>query len=276
MTVDVLLIKLVVPPALVGLASLAGRRWGQGVGGWIVGLPLTSGPIAVVLALEHGAAFAATAALGSLGGTMAQAAFCLAYGRAGRRAGWPGSLAAGVLGFAAAAALLQGLALGALALAVSTGATLAAVLRLLPARAAVAAPAAPAPRWDLPARMIVTTAIVLLLTAAAPALGPRLSGMLATFPVYAAVLAVFAHRVGAAPAVQVLRGLLFGLFAFAGFFLALALLIERIGVGPAFAAAAAVGLAIQAGSLAFVRAGRRSGAGGRGGGPGGGVSLSRH
>jgi hypothetical protein len=108
----------------------------------------------------------------------------------------------------------------------------------------------PLPRWDIPTRMVVATAFVLLLTGVAPALGPRLTGLLAPFPLYAAVLTVFAHHLqGAAPAALVLRGLLLGLFAFAGFFLILAASIERVGIIPAFAAAVAVALALQAGSL---------------------------
>jgi hypothetical protein len=47
----------------------------------------------------------------------------------------------------------------------------------------------------------------------------------------------------------VLRGLILGLFAFGGFFLALSALIEQAGIGLAFAAAIAVALAIQAGAL---------------------------
>ncbi|HET7343490.1 MAG TPA: hypothetical protein VFL90_18640, partial [Methylomirabilota bacterium] len=57
----ILLLKLAATPLLIAGASLAGRRWGPAVGGWLVGLPLTSGPVAVFLALEHGAAFAAAA-----------------------------------------------------------------------------------------------------------------------------------------------------------------------------------------------------------------------
>jgi len=38
--------KLLLTPALLGLVSLAGRRWGPAVSGWLVGLPLTSGPVA--------------------------------------------------------------------------------------------------------------------------------------------------------------------------------------------------------------------------------------
>jgi hypothetical protein len=80
-----------------------------------------------------------------------------------------------------------------------------------------------------------------------------LSGLLATFPLYAAILTVFAHRQeGPAPAIQVLRGLLLGLFSFAGFFVVLGALLPRVGVGPAFAAAVVAAVVVQAGSLRLV------------------------
>jgi len=69
---------------------------------------------------------------------------------------------------------------------------------------------------------------------------------LATYPLFGAVLAAFAHHLsGAAAAGRVLRGLLIGLFGFTGFFLLLALTLERIGIAGAFAAATALALAIQ-------------------------------
>jgi hypothetical protein len=104
-------LKLVVTPVLIAAASLAGRRWGQAVSGWFVGLPLTSGPIAFFVALDHGAGFAAAVAVGALAAAMAEAAFCLAYAHTARRAGWPRSLAAACVAFGATAAVLQPLAL---------------------------------------------------------------------------------------------------------------------------------------------------------------------
>ena len=57
-----------------------------------------------------------------------------------------------------------------------------------------------------------------------------------------------------ASAVDVLRGLLLGLFAFAAFFVALGALIERVGIAAAFAAAIVSALGIQGASFAlFVR-----------------------
>jgi hypothetical protein len=247
---DTLALKLVLTPILIAAASLAGRRWGQAVGGWLVGLPLTSGPVAFFLALDHGAGFAAAVALGSLAGALAEVAFCLAYAWSAPR-GWPAALVVASAAFAVPAALLQRVALPLPALAALAVVTLLGALWLVPRRA-TAGVATPPPRWDLPARMAITTVLVVALTELAPVLGPRLSGVLATFPVYAAILTVFAHRAGAAAAVQVLRGLLLGLFSFAGFFLVLGASIERLGVAGGFVAATAAALAIQAGSLAVV------------------------
>ena len=246
-------LKLVVTPALIGSASLAGRRWGEGLSGWLVGLPFTSGPVVLFLAIDHGRDFAAATAVGSLTGTAAQAAFSLAYGWTCARWGWGGALAAGTAAFAVAAMALQRLGLPLVAVLALVVASLVATLSLMP-RGGGRAPATRPSRWDLPARMAVATSIVLGLTALAPALGARLSGLLATFPVYAGILTVFAQRsAGAGAGIEVLRGLLFGLFAFGGFFFVVALLIGPAGVGPAFAAAIVVALALQGASLWALR-----------------------
>src|SRR5262245_32371304 len=102
-----LTLKIAITPLLILAASWAGRRWGEAVGGWLVGLPLTSGPIAFFLALDHGTDFAAAAAAGSLGGALAQACFCIAYGRAATYLPWPFALALGSAAFAVSAGLLQ-------------------------------------------------------------------------------------------------------------------------------------------------------------------------
>lgn len=249
---ELLVLKLVLTPALIAAASLAGRRWGHAVSGWLVGLPLTSGPVAFFLALERGTPFAAAAALGALAGAVAEAAFCLAYAYLARSAAWPAALAGATVAFTVVAVVLQQREVSLLAAALLAFAALGLALRVMPRVHVTTAPP-PVPWWDLPARMGIATLLVLAITESAPVLGPRVSGILATFPVYAAILTVFAHRVAAAPAVQVLRGLLWGLFGFAGFFVILGALIERAGVTTAFVAAAAGALAIQAASLARAR-----------------------
>ena len=247
---DLFLLKLVATPALILLASLAGRRWGEAVGGWFVGLPLTSGPVCFFLALEQGTGFAAASTRGSLAGAAAEAGFCLVYGFTARRNRWPAALAAGSVAFGIGAAALAAARLPLVPLVVVIVVGLATALALLPHLDSASAALPLPPRWDLPARMAVATAIVLGLTSLAPIVGPQLSGLFATYPAFAAVLAAFAHaRSGPAAAMRVLRGLMIGLFSFAGFFVVLGTTIQQIGIAAAFAAASAAALLIQGGSL---------------------------
>ena len=251
----ILILKLTLTPVLIGAASLASRRWGAEVGGWLVGIPFTSGPIAFFLALGPGLHFAADASVGILAGAVSQAAFALAYSWMALRFGWSWCIAAATIAFAVATVVLdvaRGDAAVTLVLAVSA---LVIALAVMPRRAATRPERVELPWWDIPARMLVATVFVLALTSAAPALGSRLSGLLSPFPVYAAVLCVFAHRLqGVAAAIAVMRGLLLGLFSFAAFFAVLALWLEPDGVAPAFAIAVAAALVIHVASLA---AGRR-------------------
>jgi hypothetical protein len=102
--------------------------------------------------------------------------------------------------------------------------------------------------------MIVGTGIVLAITAAAGALGPSLSGLLAAFPVYVTVLALFAHHLqGPEAAINVVRGLQVGLFGTIVFFLVVNSTIESLGVVVAFAVAIAAVAAVQSVSLRLVR-----------------------
>ncbi len=108
--------------------------------------------------------------------------------------------------------------------------------------------------WDIPVRILIGTSFILLLTGIAPYIGPRLTGLLTTIPLYVTILSVFAHRDhGFAAAVHVLRGLLYGLFAFMGFFLVLSLLIENTSLGVSFGLAILTALSIQGMSLLVLR-----------------------
>jgi len=260
----ILALKLVLTPALIGVATVVGRRFGPSISGWLVGLPFTSGPVSLFLALEQGTSFAAAAAAGSIGGVAASAVFAVAYATMARRSGWPASLTVASLAFAAAVVGLRALPLDSgfplPLLALYAGGVAAAIagIRLIPPPD-ILEQAPEAPRWDLPVRMFVATGLVILITSAAPLLGPKLSGLLTTYPVYAGVLAVFAHaQRGGAAAVQVVRGLCYGILAFATFFLAVGALLDRAGILPAFLAAAAGAIFVQAVTLTRVRKGSLS------------------
>ena len=145
--------KAVVTPILIGGASLAGRRYGHHVGGWLVALPLTSGPVAFFLAIDQGVPFAAGAAVGMLAATSSQVAFALAYGStAGRGAGR--AFLGGCAAFAAATlalSLLHWAAEETFALVAVTLAVGYAVTR----RRVSEPPSEPIrlPRWDIPVRI---------------------------------------------------------------------------------------------------------------------------
>lgn len=249
-----LLLKLLLTPILIGGASLAARRWGPSVGGWIVALPLTSGPVTLYLALDRGTAFAAGTAEGSIGGLLGDATFALAYAWLATRCGWRGSVLGGFAAFAATAVAIQPLITGpAMVLFAIVAVAMAVCLRLAPPTTAITT-AVPLPAWDIPARMIVGTLIVLAVTEAATFLGPQLSGILAAFPVYVTILAVFAHRLeGPEQAISVARGLQIGLFGTIVFFLVVTGTIDRFGIAVAFGAGLVATVAVQMVSLRLVR-----------------------
>ncbi len=226
---------------LIATASLAGRRWGHAISGWLVGIPFTSGPITLFLFLEHGATFAANAALGSMVGVLATAALAVEFSSVARR-GAPivASFAAGLIAFALIGLAAQDLAIAPLPLYFICAVVLVVAIRFV--------------KDPLPARMVLATILVLAITGSATALGPRLSGLLATIPLYASILASFGFQlVGRDAAIRVWRGLLFGLFGFGAFYLVLAAGLESAGLA-AFAVALGAAVVMQ---LVTLRAMRR-------------------
>ncbi len=231
-----LVLKLLLAPLLVVGSSLAGRRWGPGVTGLLVALPVVAGPILLITYLEHGPAFVARAASASLLGLVSLAAFAVVFARVGRVRGWAGSV---LLSWLVCLSLDLALSFAPVPVWGALGLALAAAwggLRLLPAPGE--ARPVTLPWWDLPARAVVTAGLVLAVTAAAGRLGPDLTGVLAPFPTALSVVAVFALAQGGPPAaVATTRGVLRGLGGFAAFCLSVAVLAEPIG-GWAFVVAA--------------------------------------
>ena len=204
------------------------------------------------LAIEHGTGFAAAAAVGSIASVIAQGVFALVYARTARR-GVIVALVAATLAFAVTGAASSLVAATPTVMLVVAWLVLVLVAWLMPRRARTEA-LPPPPPWDLPARMVLATVLVLAITTLAPSLGPFPSGVLSGFPLYATVLGVFAQRVvGPAAAIEVMRGLGAGLFAFAAFFFVISSTLVTLGVASAFALAVGVILALQAVSFTWLR-----------------------
>jgi hypothetical protein len=251
---NLLALKLILAPLIIGGASLAGRRWGPAVSGWLIGLPLTSGPVVLIVALSHSPAFAASTVLGTLSGGLSLVAFCLSYTWLARRFQWSLAISGSLFCFAAITLLMQNLVLPLLPIFALVVMAILAGLWLMPKGEELSARDERPGRWDLPARILIGTSFILGLTGVAPFIGPRLTGLFSTIPLYTAILTIFAQRLqGPAGASSVLRGLLFGLFGFSGFYLVLALFLERYGIAAAFLVATLTTLAIQGLSFLVLR-----------------------
>lgn len=242
---QLLAFKLVLTPLLVGATSVMARRSGPLAAGLLVGLPLTSGPVSVFLALEQGPTFAAEAALGTLAGVAAVAAFAWAYGRLALRRGVTLSLAAAIAAYA-----LVGLALTLrpwpAAWIVSAGVALPIALFLLP-KVTIARQRADHAWWEIPLRIVAATTIVIGLTATADALGPTMTGVLSPFPVFATVIGARLHHLhGGGDAIAFLRGVLRSLFSFVAFFLVVAAFVDAQPLLVAYAAGIVAAVAVQA------------------------------
>ena len=244
-------LQLTLSPGVVGGAGVLSRRLGPRAGGLLVGLPLTSGPVALVLAVRDGPGPAAGLACGLVAGVAAQAAFAVAYTRLCERGrGWIAAALAAAAAYALTGAALIPAGLSAAALLPCAVAAVALGLRFSPgavrARAPRGGPQPPGAPCGLALRMALSAGLVFALTKLAPVLGSGAAGVVTSFPLLTSLVAVFAHREdGAGAAIAVYRGSLAGLFAVTGFAAALTWLLARLPVPAAFVLAAAVALAIQ-------------------------------
>jgi len=240
-----LLLKLILVPGLIALVTLAGRRFGSRIGGWLNALPLVAGPVLFFLALEQGDAFVAQAAEATLAGLAAVAAFSVIYSWTSVARPWWVCVPVGWAAFAVLTVALQAVhwtAVSGLALALGTFG----LARFLLPRLPDAPIPALAPAWDLPLRMAAAVVLVLLVTGLAAPLGPRLSGAITPFPIATTILLAFTHaQQGAPAAVGFLRAFLPAMWSFALFCFVLAWGVVGLGRDPAFLLALALSLGAQ-------------------------------
>lgn len=233
--------------ALVWLASYVMRRWGGLLAGMLVGFPVMTAPVAFFMAFEQGTDFGARSAVGIMLALSGVSAFAVAYAtlaRTGVR--WPAAMAAAVAVYFVVSSLAIHLTDHPAAAAAWTFAVVAAGLAVL-GRPAAPPEAFIAPWWDVWLRMAITALIVVAVTAAAGALGPKLSAVPATYPAVTSIVAPFVHaRSGADAASAVMRGVLLSHISFVVLFAVVAALIETSGVAAAYACGLAASLGVSA------------------------------
>ena len=219
--------KLLLVPSLILLLSLAQRRWGAGLAGWLSAFPVYAGPVLLILSVEQGHDFAAQAAEGTLYAVVATLAFCIAYGWTCLRHGVLLSLLAAALTYALTVSILQFVYLPLF--------VMFAVVR-----------SAPPGNIDLILRMALGATMVLLVTYFADVMGPRTSGLFGMFPLMSTVLVTFSHHhAGPDSAVALLRGMFYGFYGFASFCVVMTLVLPGHGLLVSFAAGLSTVLALQ-------------------------------
>ena len=206
-----IVLRLVLPPLTVLAAGWLQRRVGPRLSGRLVGLPLTSGPLVLVLLLADGTATAVTAAHGVLAGQVMVVGFTTVYALGTATSARPRA----VLGIAlAAVALLGAGAHLAMQRAPWTIGLLVVPLALVCLRlwspeaeghGAGAGPSVP----QLLGRAALTGVLVATLSTSARVIGAGLAGVLASVPLVVSVVSPATHRdSGAAAARAMLRGTL--------------------------------------------------------------------
>lgn len=240
-----LALKLLLVPFFLAIVSHVSRRWGPGVGGWLAGMPLVTGPILFILALENDAVFTSQVAESSLAAVASAIVFAAVYSHLCLRNGWLVTAAGAVGAWLLASAGLTALPGGMLPAAGAAAAALAAGPWLFPVPPAFGALRAER-RYDLPLRMAVAVSLVLFTTGIADRIGSEWTGLIAMFPVLSIILAVSSHH-GQGPgfAVTMLRALAKGLYAITAYCVVIALFLPEWGVAFTYLAAVAAALVAQ-------------------------------
>ena len=201
-------IKVIIAPVMVLSVSYLQRRFGDRFGGWLIGLPITTGPFILVIGIQEGVAFAGHTVRGILLGQIALIVFCWVYAYASLRAPWHLAIVIGT-----SACLITGYLVTQVKVPFGIS-TVALLLTWLIAmkwwpHSRLPEQKITPPRWELPVRILVTLALLIGLSALAPHVGAKVAGALSTYPVIASVLGAFNHkRFGPAATASTLRGLM--------------------------------------------------------------------
>ena len=230
---------------IIATATLVTRRWGQQIGGLMIGLPLTSAPVSIFFAVEQSPAFAASAAKESILGLIPVAVFCTTYTLSSKRLPWYFSSAFGI-GFYFLTVWLVSFATPRLGIEVILVSVTLWIALLILGKPDLIEHRITSPWWDLPMRMVIATTLLVLITTMAATLGPKWGGLLSPFPIFTFVMATFTHSQGGPGAArQFMRGVLLGLYSYMAFFVVVALLVEQINLFAVYSLAALAALAVN-------------------------------
>ncbi|GAB3174493.1 hypothetical protein [Telluribacter humicola] len=249
----ILLLKIVLVPVLIAGVTLAVRRWGAGLGGWIGGFPWVAGPISFFMALEQGTDFVAATIPSALMGSAGTILFAFTYAGLSYRLSWlPTLLLSYAVYFAIAFVSLDHTPTLVVATLLNV-VVLSLTLYFFPKPKNIPA-IIKQPKYDIPLRMLVATLFVVGLTQAAEILGPEWSGILTPFPIMTSTLAVFTHsQQGSDATSRILYGLMLAGYGFTTFLVGVFYLVPLMPIGWAYALLMVGTMLLNAFTLRLIR-----------------------
>ncbi|HTT59066.1 MAG TPA: hypothetical protein VMF33_03375 [Acidimicrobiales bacterium] len=238
------LLRVLLVPLAVVTGTVAQRRFGDAVGGLVIGLPLASLPLLWLIALQHGTGFVASMTSALLVGSVAEAVVLWLYAHFTVRFS-PSTALGGALGvFALAACTIDALELSAILAGVVTAVGFALALRWWPeTTGAVGGPTGHSRLW---LRVVVATVFTIVIASLAGRLGPVLSGLIDALPATSLMMAFLTHQEhGSHASSHFLYGVTRGSFSYLASMIVLAELLGTRNLPLAFGAAMLVALLVQ-------------------------------
>jgi hypothetical protein len=246
----VILLRIGLTPIAFALVSRAQSRFGDWIGGRLIGLPLTTGPFLLTVCMTSSPTTAAHAAAGVTSGQMAVVMFCSSYAWTARRMRpLPATLVSLALALAAVIALSSVAGIWSSASAVWI--VIAASLVLWPwtrheadaaesAKTSAATTSATTSATMLQ-RALISTCVVATMSTLVPILGARPAGIISSAPILLSIMLPGTHRQsGPAGAAAMARGTIVSMAATVAFSATLATTLPRMSAWSALLVSAAV------------------------------------
>lgn len=235
----VLLLRMAISAAFVVTASIITERSGPVIGALVATLPISAGPSYVFLALDHDADFIAQGSLASLPINAATIFMCLTYVVLAQRHNLSVSFGSAVGVWIVMASIIRqfdwtltaGLAVNLIAFGIC--------IPLLAGYRDVKMPLVIRRWYDVPMRAALVATLVAIVVATSGWVGPRISGVIALYPVvFTSIMVILHPRIGGLPTAAVLANSAWGLL---GFGIAIAVLhVTVVAFGAAVGLSAAL------------------------------------
>ena len=210
-----LLLRMAIAAAFVVTASIITERSGPVIGALIATLPVSAGPSYVFLALDHDAAFIAQGALSSLPVNAATIFMCLTYVVLAQRHSVLVSCGSAFAVWIVLASIIKqfdwsltaGLAANLIAFGIC--------IPLLAGYRHVKMPLVTRRWYDVPMRAALVATLVAIVVSTSGWVGPRISGIIALYPVvFSSMMMILHPRIGGPPTAAVLANSAWGLLGF--------------------------------------------------------------